>query len=76
MADADEARRFYGVELLTGLENATGYDAVVGAVGHRSYRNFTAATFERLLRPGGLIADIKGIWRTTTLPEGRRRWQL
>ena len=33
-------------------------------------------TFERLLRPGGLIADIKGIWRSTKLPEGRRRWQL
>ena len=76
MADADEARRLYGIDLLTGLDNAAGYDAVVGAVGHRSYRDFTAATFERLLRPGGLIADIKGIWRATKIPPGRRRWQL
>lgn len=76
MADADEARRHYGVELLTGLERATGYDAIVGAVGHRSYRDFTAATFERLVRPSGLIADIKGIWGKTKLPAGRRRWQL
>ena len=27
-------------------------------------------------RPGGLVADIKGMWRATVLPEGLGRWQL
>ena len=25
---------------------------------------------------GGLLADIKGMWRTLTLPAGYKRWQL
>jgi len=29
-----------------------------------------------LLRPGGLLADIKGMWHGQVLPEGIRRWSL
>ena len=36
----------------------------------------STADFTRLVRPGGLIGDVKGIWRQATLPEGLERWQL
>jgi UDP-N-acetyl-D-galactosamine dehydrogenase len=49
---------------------------VVGAVPHRPYLAFTAETFATLVRPGGLVADIKGMWRHIALPEGLGRWQL
>ena len=76
MADAAEARDYYGVDILTDLDGAGGFDCIVGAVAHRGYREFTAATFSRLVRPGGLVADVKGIWRDAPLPDGLARWQL
>ena len=54
---------------------AGGYDCLIGAVAHDAYRNFTTEDFARLVRPGGLVADIKGMWRDIVLPDGLRRWQ-
>ena len=76
LADAGEAAVLYGIELLGELPTDGGYDAIVGAVAHDAYRAFTAADFARLAAPGALVADIKGMWRDTALPEGLRRWQL
>ena len=75
-ADRDEARALYGIELLPDLDAATGFDAVIGAVAHDAYRALDADRLSRLLVPGGLVADIKGLWREVTLPEGLRRWRL
>jgi len=75
-ADPQEARALYGIELVPDLDAAAGYDAVVGAVAHDAYRALDADRLARLLAPGGLVADIKGLWRDVTLPEGLRRWRL
>jgi UDP-N-acetyl-D-galactosamine dehydrogenase len=76
MADPKEAAAFYGITLQEGLEGAGRYRCVIGAVAHDSYRDFTTETFRSLLLPGGLLADIKGIWRSIALPEGIERWEL
>lgn len=76
LANHKEALHEYEIELIDGLENASGYDCVVGAVSHEAYAGFGGKEFSRLVKPGGLIADIKGMWRKTTLPEGLRRWSL
>ena len=60
-ADPAEARAQYGVELLTGLTGV--HDCVVGAVAHRDYDGIGADEIARLLPEGGLLADIKGMWR-------------
>ncbi|MCE2510444.1 MAG: nucleotide sugar dehydrogenase [Alphaproteobacteria bacterium] len=75
-ADPEEAKRLYGVKLMPALEGIEPYHCVVGAVPHAPYGAFTGETFLSLLVPDGLIADIKGMWLKTTLPEGVRRWQL
>lgn len=75
-ADAAEARQFYDVQLLPDLGDATGYDGVVGAVPHDDYRSLDGDGLAALLVDGGLVADVKGMWRQTTLPDGLRRWQL
>jgi UDP-N-acetyl-D-galactosamine dehydrogenase len=78
-ADHAEAKALYGMTLLDGLptyaEGCGDYDCVVGAVPHLPYCSFTAATITVLLKPGGLVADIKGMWRDLPLPAGLRRWQ-
>jgi UDP-N-acetyl-D-galactosamine dehydrogenase len=75
-ADAAEAKSLYDLELLPGLDGAEGYDAVIGAVQHDVYRKFDAADLVRLAVVDGVVADIKGMWRGLTLPDGLRRWQL
>jgi len=73
IGDPKEAEDHYGLALTNDLAPLSGFDAVVGAVGHDGYRD---VDLRRLLRPGGLVADIKGIWRGRALPDGLRRWAL
>jgi len=75
-ADPAEAKQIFGIDLLPSLDGAKGYDCVVGAVPHAPYLDFTAHTFAALLGAGGLIADVKGMWRGLETPDGFRRWQL
>ena len=76
LADSEEALSHYGLTLLASLEGAKGYDCVIGAVPHAAYAGFTGNTFTELLVPGGLIADLKGIWRKLTIPAGLRLWRM
>ena len=76
LADAAEAAQLFDISLLPSLDAANGYHGVVGAVPHASYCDFTAETFRTLLVPGGVIADVKGMWRSIEGPDGYRRWQL
>jgi UDP-N-acetyl-D-galactosamine dehydrogenase len=71
-ADAAEAKASYGLALLSELPDGSAYDCLVGAVPHAAYRAFS---FAGIVKPGGLVADIKGLWRDIALPEGLRRWQ-
>ena len=75
-ADAEEAAAEYGIALAGDLAKLQGFDALVGAVAHAPYAAFAAADFGRLVRPGGLVADVKGMWRKTALPQGLIRWQI
>lgn len=67
-ADAAEARHEYGETLLPSLDDAAGYDALVGAVPHAEYAAMGAARLGEMLVPGGLVADIKGMWRGLDAP--------
>ena len=70
-ADPDETWRHYGLDLIAVPE--MGYDAVVGAVPHSG---FAELPLRGLVKPGGLVADIKGIWRRRAIPEGLSYWTL
>jgi len=76
LADPAEARHEYDVTLMDSLDGAAGYDAMVGAVSHDAYADFGGGDFTRLVKPAGLVADIKGMWRKTALPAGLERWSL
>lgn len=75
-ADPQEALEHYGISLVTKLNDLGPFDAIVGAVAHSSYGKFTNDDFVALVRPGGLVADVKAIWRNRRLPEHIRRWEL
>jgi UDP-N-acetyl-D-galactosamine dehydrogenase len=61
-ADANEARKKGGgLELLDGLDGRT-YDALVLAVAHRQFRDYSAAFVRGLLKPDGVVYDVKSAW--------------
>lgn len=77
MASAEEARLEYELGIdAAALDADRQYDAVVLAVAHNEYIELSSEEVGALVRPGGLIADIKGAWRLREFPEGILRWQL
>ncbi len=76
LADKAEAQQFFGIDLIGTLANLQGYDAIVGAVAHSVYKELSDVALESIIKPGGLIADVKGIWRGRELSEATKRWQL
>jgi UDP-N-acetyl-D-glucosamine/UDP-N-acetyl-D-galactosamine dehydrogenase len=76
LADPDEAATHYGIALVPSLDDIGLVDAVVGAVSHSQYSTLASEALCRLLRPEGLIADVKGMWRGIELPATVRRWEL
>lgn len=75
-ADPGEAQTFYDVELVNELSGASKYDGIVGAVPHAEYVAMTAGQVSDLLVDGGLLADVKGMWRQVEFPPTVTRWQL
>ncbi|HEX6112049.1 MAG TPA: nucleotide sugar dehydrogenase [Geminicoccaceae bacterium] len=76
LAAAAEAEALYGLKPLSVLPEGQAFDAVLVAVPHRVYARLDGPRIIDLLRPGGLLADLKGLWRELRLPDGIRRWTL
>ena len=75
-ADPEEAVHEYGIRLRPSLDGATSFDCLIGAVPHAPYLAFTPETFTSLLKPGGLVADFKGMWRKVQIPPTLANWRL
>ncbi|MDO4284880.1 MAG: nucleotide sugar dehydrogenase [Eubacteriales bacterium] len=63
-ADADEAKRLYGIEF-SGMEDVRDMDAVIIAVSHREFENFTPADIAGFFNPAHrtkVFVDLKGIF--------------
>jgi UDP-N-acetyl-D-glucosamine/UDP-N-acetyl-D-galactosamine dehydrogenase len=76
LADVAEAEALYGLTPLSVLPDDRAFEAVLGAVPHRAYAKLDGRRLAGLLRPGGLLADLKGMWRDLQLPGDYRRWVL
>ncbi|HSK41673.1 MAG TPA: nucleotide sugar dehydrogenase [Arenibaculum sp.] len=74
LADAQEARREYAIELC-GSEDLVDLDAVVLAVSHDAYRR-AGPGIAGLLGPGGILMDVKSILEPSAIPGHIRYWSL
>ncbi len=52
------------------------FDCVIGAVSHDAYKQMGQKQFQLLLKPGGLIADIKNMWSNVQIPTDMNYWKL
>lgn len=75
LADPAEAQAHYGVTLPPALP-AERFDCLLGAVAHKAFRDLTTEKLAARLKPDGLLADLRGMWRDRVLPDGVRRWSL
>ena len=73
-AEPIEAQTLLGMPLAS-LSTATDYDCVVSAVAHQPYTQFSTEDLTRLLKPQGLVADLKRIWKDKK-PVGMAYWTL
>ena len=75
-ANAEEAYLEYGLRLIPdALDQLTSnYDAVILAVPHAEYRKLEVNRLAGLLTPGGLIMDMKGVWRSAYKNTGDIRY--
>jgi UDP-N-acetyl-D-galactosamine dehydrogenase len=71
-ADSNELKHEYGFELIEKI--ASEYDAVIITVPHKDYLNFDDAYFASLTKEKGLIADLKGTFRSAI--KSRKYWSL
>ena len=75
LADPAEARHEYGLELdADALDRA--YELVVVAVPHASYGELDDDRLEKMVAPGGLLADLKNLYGRRLVAEGIDRWTL
>ena len=76
-ADADEAKRLYGLEFVD-LKQVRGMDAVILAVAHREFAAFKQADLDALYAPGTkILLDLKGLLdRAEYEAAGYRYWRL
>jgi UDP-N-acetyl-D-galactosamine dehydrogenase len=59
--DPEEAMREYGLTVMSEPPAVARYSAIVAAVGHRQFTQFSAERWRQLLTSGGFLLDLKGI---------------
>lgn len=69
LADSVIAKKEYGIELLPSLCAEKKYDCIVVAVAHEHIKNITKIALNKLIKPKGVIADIKSVWDGDSLRE-------
>ena len=76
-ADADEAKRLYGIEFVD-PDDIRNMDAVILAVAHDAFKSLTPADLNRFFAPGrNVLLDIKGIFGRRDFEEaGYLYWRL
>jgi len=74
LADPREVANEYDLAVVREAEGR--FDCLIGAVRHREYETMSADAVASWMATGGVVADLKGMWRSLTLPAGIRRWSL
>jgi UDP-N-acetyl-D-galactosamine dehydrogenase len=72
---ADEATHEYTVSL-SGIEEFKDLDILIIAVCHKEFLEIKPERYAQMLRPGGVLVDVKGVIDSSNLPKGTIFWSL
>ncbi|MEZ5497405.1 MAG: nucleotide sugar dehydrogenase [Gammaproteobacteria bacterium] len=67
-ADVDDAKRFLNVDIQMNLQNGF-YDAIILAVSHKQFIEMGEKKIRNLLKPNGIIFDLKGMLPSDAVDE-------
>lgn len=77
LADPEEARHEYGLELTPWEQLPRNASAVVAAVSHKHYLDMPLADILALLKPNGVFTDVKSAYDSATITAaGHAVWRL
>jgi UDP-N-acetyl-D-galactosamine dehydrogenase len=75
ISDPAEAMHEYGVRL-TPWKELSGLDAVVIGVAHNEYKKMPINELLSIVRPGGVVADVKSVLDPASIPANLQYWCL
>lgn len=75
LADPDEAQRAYGVRLVH-EHDLSELEALVIAVAHSGYHELVTSHLQRMVRPAGIVVDVKSLLSASDVPTGYTYWSL
>lgn len=76
-ADPEEVQAKFQIRLTKLDDNLPKMDALVLAVAHRDYKNFSEEQYKNLLKPSAVITDVKGILEANHFKKnGYKVWRL
>ncbi|WP_231627710.1 nucleotide sugar dehydrogenase [Novosphingobium sp. AAP1] len=75
LAEPAAAAHEFGITL-SSLDDFADLDAVIYAVSHREYAALGGAAIAAMLRPGGVLIDVKSALTPQALPAGVQYWSL
>ena len=75
LADAEEARREYGIDLVA-LDQFSGLDGLILAVPHRVLAKAGWGQLFAALVPGGVLVDVKSAISPQAVPANLHYWSL
>jgi len=75
MASVQECREEYGIDLCD-LETFSEFDVLIIAVGHDCFKENYRNQIDSMLKAGGVMIDIKGIFPEKQAEMGHRYWRL
>lgn len=73
-ADKDEVSEMYGLTMVDPI--GEGYNAIIVAVAHEKFSEFSLDYFRKISQPTLLLFDLKGIYSRDELKEGETLWRL
>jgi UDP-N-acetyl-D-galactosamine dehydrogenase len=75
LADPAAAQHEFGITL-SDLSAMHDLDALVLAVSHDAYAGLSRDALGAMLKPGGVVIDVKSVLAPAAVPEGARYWSL
>jgi len=74
-ANSSSVHEEYGIELAD-ISAVQDFDALIIAVAHREYKVLGATELRKMVRSGGVIADVRSVLDCSSIPEGVSYWSL
>lgn len=77
LADGEEAMKEYGIEIVKNVDDHKPYDAIVFAVRHASFSDFTLEHMKKISNGKPILVDVKGVFdREEAASRGIAYWRV